>query len=223
MYDGISKKCILICAGELNTAGLKHIPITNELVIAVDGGLGYCRTLDIEPDIILGDFDSAEEEDFSIIRGWSEDKPDSVITLPCEKDDTDTIAAVKLGFEKGCTEFELYGAMGGRMDHYVANLQTLFYIKHHGGNAKMIDGSGETFIIENETVNFDELETGTISLFAFGGKAEGVSIRGLYYEADDISLTVDFPLGVSNKFIGEDAFVTVSDGSLLCIKSNETY
>ena len=89
------------------------------------GGCGYlaCRQAGVVPDLLLGDFDSMDQpEDFDRVR-----------RMPVEKDDTDTMLAVKTGLEQGCGEFYLYGGTGGkRLDHTLANLQTLLYLRRRG-------------------------------------------------------------------------------------------
>ena len=207
------KKCILICAGELDT-GKQHIErCGNDIVIAVDGGYDYCRELGIVPDILIGDLDSIRDTDSLKDMGCE------VLRLPREKDDTDTIAAIRKGIELGCDEFILYGAMGGRIDHYFANIQALLFIKRHGANGRMLGSFGEIFIIENEIVSLGCRESGTVSLFVMGDIAEGVTITGLYYEVHGVELTNDYPIGISNEFCGREACISIEDGVLVCMIS----
>lgn len=180
-------------------------PRPGDLVIAADGGLATLEGLGITPDVILGDFDSLGR----IPDG------DGVLVHPVEKDDTDTMLACKLGLEKGYRNFEIYGGIGGRLDHTIANMQTLLYLREHGADA-ILAGEGETLrVIRNQSVLLPAKEAGLLSVFALGGNARGVTIRGLYYEAEGVDLTPSFPLGVSNHFCGREAFVEVKEGNLL--------
>ncbi len=209
------KKCIIIGAGDL-TVGQVSVG-EEDLVIAVDGGINYCGVLEIEPDIILGDFDSVNEAQREAIFAMKEQVPDRVIVLKPEKDDTDMLAALRLGLEKGYDYFLLYGATGGRMEHTLANIQCLLFLKNHGAVGYLMDGSGMIFVMKDEEVKLRANLEGYFSLFCLGKEAKGVTIRGMKYELEDYTMTNDFPIGVSNEFIGQEATVSVRDGELVGI------
>lgn len=209
------KKCIIIGAGDL-TVGSVTVG-DEDLVIAVDGGINYCGILEIEPDIILGDFDSVNEAQREAILAMKEQVPDRVVVLKPEKDDTDMLAALRLGLEKGYDYFLIYGATGGRMEHTLANIQCLLFLKNQGAVGYLMDGSGMVFVMKNEEVKLRANLEGYFSLFCLGKEAKGVTIRGLKYELEDYTMTNDFPIGVSNEFIGEEATVSVRDGELVGI------
>ena len=118
-------KCIVICAGDLT---LGEVPVGEEdFVIAVDGGLSYCGILNVEPDLILGGFDSVSEQEALAIEKLEQQIPERILRLPCEKDDTDTLAALKEGLKRGYTDFRIYAGTGGRFDHTWANTQCLIH------------------------------------------------------------------------------------------------
>ena len=211
-------KCIIISAGSLTPI---EIPInTGDLCIACDAGFRYAEQLGILPDLIVGDFDSAKEAGpmvLSTINEIEESDPDRVIRLNTKKDDTDTIKAVKIGLSKGYKKFYLYGALGGeRMDHSLANIQTLLFIKHAGGRGYIMDLDKMVLVAENETINFHRGNTGYISVFSLSEVSRGVTLKGLMYNLERGELRNDFPLGVSNEFIiDEEAEITVEEGALL--------
>jgi len=209
------KKCIVIGAGDL-TVGAVNVG-EEDLVIAVDGGINYCGILEIEPDIILGDFDSVNEAQREAILNMKEQAPDRVIALKPEKDDTDMLAALKLGLEMGYDDFLIYGATGGRLEHTLANIQCLLYLKNHDAVGYLMDGSGMIFVMKNEEVKLRDNLEGYFSLFCLGKEAKGVTIKGMKYELEDYTMTNDFPIGVSNEFIGKEASVSVKDGELVGI------
>ena len=209
------KKCIIIGAGDL-TVGSVAVG-EEDLVIAVDGGINYCGVLEIEPDIILGDFDSVNDAQREAILNMKEQIPDRVVVLKPEKDDTDMLAALKLGLEKGYDYFLLYGATGGRLEHTLANIQCLLFLKNHGAVGYLMDGSGMIFVMRNEEVKLRANLEGYFSLFCLGKEAKGVTIKGLKYELEDYTMTNAFPIGVSNEFIGKEATVSVRDGELVGI------
>lgn len=196
--------CILFCAAEFDALAQ---PIgEDDFLIAADGGLRHVQALGLTPDAVIGDFDSL---------GYV---PEQAVVYPVEKDDTDAMLAVKLGLERGFRRFVIYGGMDGkRLDHTVANFQTLAYLARHGAFGILVGRDYLACVIKDGTIRFPEGCEGDFSLFCLGGDARGVSIRGLYYQAEDITLTSDFPLGVSNHFTGGEAAVTVKDGSLLAL------
>ena len=138
-------KCIIIGAGDLT---IGEIPVKEEdFVIAVDGGLGYCGILNVEPDIIIGDFDSVSDGEREAIEALEQQIPERIIRLKPEKDDTDMLAALKLALDKGYTEFRIYAGTGGRFDHTLANIQCLLYLKNHGATGYLVDGSGMILVL----------------------------------------------------------------------------
>ena len=216
----MAKKCFILCAGDLviderlKTKVRACMATEGEnLVIAADGGVKYLETLEISADICIGDFDSVSiSERKKIDRSKAE-----VIELPAEKDETDTMAAVMEAMERGCETFYLIGALGGRLDHTLANLQSLLYIKEQGCDGFILDKNQTILMLKDECIYLPEKDKGRISIFAFGGEANGVTIEGLEYEIEDETLTPAFPLGVSNNFVGEDACIKVEEGCLLVI------
>lgn len=208
-------KCIIVAAGDLTVSEMNISE--GDLVIAVDGGLEYCRALGVEPDLVLGDFDSVGEELLAQVELWERSDPERVVRLKPEKDDTDTLAAVRVALERGYNSFLLYGAMGGRLEHTIANIQCLLFLRHHGAVGYMMDAGGMCFVLEDEERHFGASMRGYLSLFSLGEKAEGVDIRGMKYELNDAVITNDFPIGISNEFIGQEAVVRVKRGQLLGI------
>lgn len=210
-------RCIVIGAGDLTVGNIRVLE--DDLVIAVDGGLNYCPVLELEPDLILGDFDSVGEEQKEALLELQRQIPDRVISLKPEKDDTDMLAALKLGLEYGYTNFNIYAATGGRLEHTIANIQCLLYLKNHDAVGYIMDGNGMIFVMQNEEVRFKDTLEGYLSIFALGKSAKGVTIKGMKYELNQETLTNDFPIGISNEFIGKEALVRVEDGELVGIIS----
>ena len=198
------EKCVIFCAGGFDALAE---PISDgDFVMAADGGLQHVRKLGLEPDGILGDFDSL---------GYI---PEGAKVFPVEKDDTDSMLAVRRGLEKGCRRFILYGALDGpRLDHTIANFQTLQYIADHGATGYLIGLNTIATVVKNRAISFSSDAEGVISVFCMGADAEGVTIRGLKYPLTDGILTAGFPLGVSNHFIGENCGISVKNGSLLIL------
>ena len=196
--------CYIFGAGDFHA--LHALPEKDDYVIAADGGWLTCQKTGVTPDVLLGDFDSlGEVPPFPHVE-----------RVPVEKDDTDMMLAIKRGLVLGHRQFHLYGGMGGRRtDHTIANLQALLYLAHRDATGWLY-GDGEAYTaIYNRTIVFPAREQGIISVFCLGADAEGVTIRGGQYEVEDVTLTSEFPLGVSNHFVGRAIEVSVQRGSLL--------
>ena len=195
-------KCIIFCAAGFD-ALLEPIQ-AGDFVIAADGGLRHTESLGIRPDAVLGDFDSL---------GYV---PEGANVYPVEKDDTDAMLAVRLGLAKGFREFVLYGSLDGpRLDHTVANFQTLQYLADGGASGLLVGKDCLVTVVKDGALAFPPESRGTVSVFCLGSDAEGVTLRGLYYPLENGTLTAGFPLGVSNHFTGTEAEISVKNGSLL--------
>lgn len=198
--------CYIFAAGSFY--GLTEYPSDGDFVIAADAGLKHCTEAWVAPDLILGDFDSL---------GGAPEGGD-VLQLPVEKDDTDTIYAMRVGLERGYTDFVVYGGTGGsRADHTIANLQGLLFLSSHGAHCRMYGDGVVWSVLHNEKVSFPAGCGGTLSLFCMDGAARGVTIRGLKYELADAEIRSDFPIGVSNSFTGAAASIEVRGGTLIMI------
>lgn len=211
----MSGKCIVIGAGDLTMGELTVGE--DDYCIAVDGGLSYCGILGVEPDIMIGDFDSVSEKEKEAIAQLKEQIPDRIIELAPEKDDTDMLMALKHGLKLGYRDFRIYAGTGGRFDHTLANIQCLLYLKNHGATGYLVDGTGMILVLQNESVQFQKSMEGYLSLFSLGKQANGVTIQGMKYPLDHYTMTNDFPIGISNEFIGESAMISVEDGELVCM------
>ena len=211
----MSGKCIVIGAGDLTMGELTVGE--DDYCIAVDGGLSYCGILGVEPDIMIGDFDSVSEKEKEAIAQLKEQIPDRIIELAPEKDDTDMLMALKHGLKLGYRDFRIYAGTGGRFDHTLANIQCLLYLKNHGATGYLVDGTGMILVLQNESVQFQKSMEGYLSLFSLGKQANGVTIQGMKYPLDHYTMTNDFPIGISNEFIGESATISVEDGELVCM------
>jgi len=213
-------KCIVIGAGDLTLCEVSAEE--GDFVIAVDGGLSYCGLLGLEPHLILGDFDSVSDREAEAIEALERQIPNRIIRLPREKDDTDMLAALKEGLARGYRQFRIYAGMGGRLDHTIANIQCLLYLKNHDATGYLMDGAGMILVIRNETVHFRKgLKGSYLSLFSMVEETRGVTIKGMKYPLKDAVVKNDFPIGISNEFLDTEAAVSVENGVLACIINQE--
>lgn len=195
---------LIFCAGGFDALAA---PVRDDdILIAADGGVRHLQALQLAPHVVLGDFDSL---------GYI---PAGAQVFPIEKDDTDAMLAVRKALDMGCREIFLYGSMDGhRLDHTVANFQTLQFLTARGARGYLVGISHIATVISGETVAFPETAEGILSLFCLGPDAGGITLEGLKYPMENGTLTSDFPLGVSNHFLGRPARVTVRNGSILAL------
>ena len=199
------KRCFIFSAGTYY--GLRESPRLGDLVLAADAGYRVCLRERIVPDLLIGDFDSMDQPaDFDRVR-----------RVPVEKDDTDTMLAVKTALDQGCNTVYIYGGTGGkRLDHTLANLQSLLYLRRRGARGYVYDDDFLWTVIENETLTVERtVEWGILSVFCLGEPASGIDEEGVQYPLSGASLTAEFPLGISNHILEPQARITVRDGALL--------
>lgn len=183
-----------------------YIP-KNSLLIAADKGYLHLKARGIEPHLTVGDFDSL---------GFVPDTG-SIVRHPVRKDDTDMLLAVREGLRRGTDRFLLYGGMGGRLDHTLANIQTLAFLTKAGAKGLLFGDGTAVTLLQNGTIRFPASAQGTVSVFSFGGEAHGVTEQGLSFSLDEATVSDDFPIGVSNAFAGAEGRITVRDGRLLIL------
>ena len=193
--------CIIFCAGGFEK--LARPVDASDYILAADGGLTHLQRLGITPHGMIGDFDSL---------GYI---PEGAQVFPVEKDDTDSMLAVRKGLELGCRRFEIYGALDGdRLDHTIANLQALTFLSEHGATGYLVGLKYIATTVCSSTIRFSSEAKGIVSVFCLGKDAENVSLRGLKYPMENGVLHGGFPLGVSNRFVGETAEISVGSGIL---------
>ena len=173
-----------------------------------DGGLKHVQELGREPNLIVGDFDSHEQPETDT----------ETIVLPCEKDDTDTVYAVKEAVRRGFRDFMLIGVTGERFDHTFGNISLLLYLDSLGIPACILDDYSEMSIISRGTAEVKE-DCSWFSLLNISGTAKGITIRGAKYPLTDGEITSEYQYGISNEVLpGKTAHVSVREGRLLLVK-----
>ncbi len=215
MERQVFKRCVIVGGGEIKDLAYDRGLIkADDFVIAADRGLLRCQQMGVKPQLLLGDFDSYEGE-------IPTDIP--VLEYPVEKDDTDTMLAIKTALDKGMTELLLLGMTGGRLDHSIANIQSVVYAAVHGAKAAMAEEDLYiTAICGGQSITIPNREDFTLSVFAHSERCTGVTLSDLYYPLEDGELVNTFPLGVSNHFLsGKDAHISIKEGIALIICNRE--
>lgn len=200
-------RAIVVGGGAFSPALLPAREV-GDLLIAADSGYRHLHAAGIEPDICIGDWDSLD----SMPRGCES------ITLPVAKDDTDLVAAARLGWERGQREFLFLGALGGtRFSHSVAAVQALAWLAAEGAACELRDPLCTLYTLRDAVRHFPADAAGHLSVFSLTDRAV-VTLEGLWYSAEHLELTSRFPLGVSNAFTGVPAAVAAESGILLLVE-----
>lgn len=217
-------RCVIVSAGEIRDYERARTFLREgDFFVVCDGGLAHAEGLCIKPDIIVGDFDSCEASDLSKYDGPAKDGAGvssgylEIIKLPREKDDTDTMFAVKLAVERGYNDFLFLGAMGGRFDHALGNISALLFLDGLGKTAVLVDDYSTMQICGKEPV-FIKDNCSYFSVLTVAGDVSGVNIRNAKYPLENASLSSDFQLGISNEVLpGLTAEVSVQSGRVLVV------
>lgn len=208
------KQCVILSGGEIDIDSV-YIPC-GAFVICADKGYNAALKLGIESVLVIGDFDS-----LGFVPKFSIDC-EKVKIFPAAKDDTDTLLAVKEALKMGADEILIYGAIGGRLDHTMANIQTLMFIEKNGARGMLIsDNECISLMIGSAVRRFEKREGFYFSVFSYSEKCTGVCISGAEYNLSDGTITNDFPIGVSNHIKETFAELSLKSGCMLIIESKE--
>ena len=203
-------KCVVVGGATIENYEFvrKHIHEA-DYVIYCDCGLSHMKKLGALPSLIVGDFDSHENPHMDT----------ETIVLPTEKDDTDTVYAVKEGIKRGFTEFILVGVLGNRFDHSLGNLAILMMLEAKGVSGMIVDDYSEITVLSSGGKENVADDCKFFSVLAAGGDAHGVTIENAKYNIENADIITNFPLGVSNEVPkGNTAQISLSQGRLFLIK-----
>ena len=198
--------CYVVGAMSLSLS-LRPCPAPGDYVIAADRGYDSLMAYGVNPDLVVGDFDSL---------GEVPNHP-NVIQLPAEKDDTDMVFALRQGLDLGYRRFVMLGGVGGRLEHTLGNLQLLDWLASQGAQGFLAGEKTVATAVRSGALTFPAAMSGYLSVLCNSGTARGVTLRGLKYPLERYTMTGSFPLGVSNQFLGQPASVSVEDGCLLLL------
>ncbi len=209
-------KTIIIGNGEIKDYDVIKEYFEDAFVIACDGGLRHCRAMDIKPDVMLGDFDSANKEDSDFYDRLGVNK----ITYPVKKDKTDMEIGIDMAIDKKSDEIYIVGGLGGRFDHSLANVHILLRPIRLGIRAYLLDEHNIITIVE-DCIDIVGEKGQTVSLIPLTTQVTGITTENMEYELDDTTIEIGTSLGVSNVMTDDNASVSVKDGVLILIMSRD--
>ena len=203
------KRCVIVGGADINNYSfIREKLCADDYVIFCDSGLKHLQQLQAKPGLIVGDFDSHENPHLDV----------ETIVLPCEKDDTDTVYAVKEAISRGFDNFLLIGVVGARLDHTLGNVSILLYLDSLGKKGCIIDDYSEMEIVSEKQVSITD-DYSFFSLLNITGCAKGITITGAKYPLAGAEISCEYQYGVSNEVLpGKVATVTVEQGKLLLVK-----
>jgi len=205
-------RVIIIANGnEFSGEFFNEIREKSDYIICADGGYKHIKRLGIEPDEVLGDFDSYDKD--SVIC-------DNVAVYPSKKDYTDTEIAIRRAIEIGATDIVLLGCIGTRMDHTLANLFLLKEIYQNGAKGMLVDEHNRVYYMQGK-LTIHAHSGDTLSILPMTPVCEGVSTDGLYYVLSDDTLKMASSRGVSNVMTEDIATITMRLGEALVIMATD--
>ena len=209
IHSGVfMKRCVIVCGAKINDYDFVRGYLEDDFYIFCDGGLNHQEQLGVIPDLIVGDFDSHAKPNVDT----------ETIVLPCEKDDTDSVFAVKEAIKRGYSDFLLIGVIGGRFDHSLGNISILLFLDSLGLNGKIIDDYSEMEIVGNVKKHIDG-KCRYFSLLNIFGTAKGITINNAKYPLLNGEISCEYQYGISNEvFPNKVAEVSVENGCLLLVK-----
>ena len=202
-------RCVIVGGANINNYDFIREKLSaDDYIIFCDSGLKHMENLRVQPSLIVGDFDSHENPQLDV----------ETIVLPCEKDDTDTVYAVKEAIKRGYDNFLLIGVVGARLDHTLGNVSILLYLDSLGKKGCIIDDYSKMEIVSNEPAYIEDSYS-FFSLLNISGTAKGITIENAKYPLENGEITCEYQYGISNEVLcGETAKVSVCKGKLLLIK-----
>ena len=211
-------KICIVLNGEINNyKHIKNIIKKNsyDYIICSDGGANHTYNMDIVPDYIIGDLDSINED----IIDYYKNKSVKFEKFPTKKDETDTELCIWLSNELKAKEIHLIGALGGRIDHTIANVNLLYYMIKRSIIPKIISYKEEIYIAIDEEITIDGEIGDTISILPIKNDAKGVTLKNLEYPLENYDIEFSRPLGISNVMTNVNCNIKVNEGSIIIIKN----
>ena len=202
-------RCVIVGGANINNYDFIREKLSaDDYIIFCDSGLKHMENLRVQPSLIVGDFDSHENPQLDI----------ETIVLPCEKDDTDTVYAVKEAIKRRYDNFLLIGVVGARLDHTLGNVSILLYLDSLGKKGCIIDDYSEIEIVSNGPAYIEDSYS-FFSLLNISGTAKGITIENAKYPLDNAEITCEYQYGISNEVLKEHkAAIRITEGKLLLIK-----
>lgn len=206
-------KAFIYTGGTVALDGITDFSEEGDLVIAADSGYETAKRLGVKVQIALGDFDSFSPDGI--------DGDVEMITVPAEKDFTDTQMAVDLAVSRGATVLFIIGGIGGRLDHTLSNLGLLEALSNKGIHATLCDGNNRVRLIRATSELIPRSHYRYFSILAADDRVKGVSVEGGKYPLKNATLRRTNQFAVSNEIEKNCALISVKKGGIFIIESRD--
>jgi len=209
----------IFTGGLLTKDILQSVDIENSIIIGVDRGAEWLINNGITPDYFIGDFDSASPNFLTLMK---EKYGDKVIQFNSEKDETDTELAMRLAITLKPTKIFVYGAIGTRLDHVIANIHLLIKAEEENIRSMIIGTTNRIqLLLPNRNKSVKKSEFKYVSLLPFSEEIKGINLRGFKYPLNDATMKLGNPYGVSNELNEDIGVISIAEGILLIIESRD--
>ena len=206
----MEKRCVIITAYLTCPLRALYTPQEGDFILCADGGYRHALEAGITPSLVIGDLDSLS----GIVP------PEAILErVPVEKDDTDTMLCARYALSHGYRSCSILGGIGGRLDHTLANLQTLAFATISGMRAELIGDHDRVLMLQDGAITLKREEHCSLSLLSFSERCLGVTTSGVKYPLTDATITQSNPMAVSNSFTEEEAHIAVASGLMLVVLS----
>ena len=214
-------KFLIVSGGSLNKEFVTKVVGQGryDRILAADSGMNALYAAAVTPDIIIGDFDSADEK---ILRFFQQNKAIDFCTLNPEKDDTDTEFAIRESIRRGADSITIIGGTGTRLDHVLGNISLLGIGLEEQVSMELLDEHNRIRMIQDALTLEKETQYGKyVSLIPYGGNVQGITLRGFKYPLSDYTMGGFNSLGISNEIVDNRAEIRFRSGILLVIESKD--
>lgn len=209
-------KTIIIGNGEINNYDIIREYFDQAYIIACDGGVKHCRAMMIMPNIMVGDFDSANKEDAEFFENLGVLKE----KFPVRKNETDMEIAINMAIDKNSTEIYIVGGLGRRFDHSLANVHILLRPVRLGIRTCLLDEHNIITLVE-DSIDIVGEKGQTVSLIPLTTEVKGINTKNLDYTLTNATMEIGHSLGVSNVMTDDVATISVGEGVLILIMSRD--
>ncbi|MDD5475608.1 MAG: thiamine diphosphokinase [Syntrophales bacterium] len=209
----------IISGGRISDPGIIRSWMEKEaaaVVICADGGARYAEDIGVVPSVVIGDMDSIDEKHLTSL----EEKGSLIIRYSRFKDETDTELALNYALTLKPRLILLFGAIGTRIDHSLANIFLLAGAVPEGVELRIIDDRCEIFLVTDKA-SVRGRSGQTVSLIPFSPLVSGITLRGFEYPLRDADMKMGLSLGISNRLTGTEGFIEVKSGRLIVVNNFE--
>lgn len=213
-----AKRVYIFAGGRIDPACLEQVKLSeSDMIIGADRGALFLVNHGISPDIAVGDFDSVSPEELEIIRTKSKD---FISCDAVDKDLTDTELAFDLAIKNKATEIIMFGVLGTRFDHSLANVHIMLRGMQHQIASSIWDVNNY-ITLTGTSCELEERGYTYVSLLPLTPEVTGITLEGFMYPLQNATIKLGQSLGVSNRLSDKVGRIRIDSGLLLIIQSKD--